>query len=351
MPLTIFRRKPGGNWTIRGTVAGCKVYESTGTDNRRLAEAKRARLEHRLLEEACLGRAATITFAEAVIHYIDAGGEARFLPPILDYAGPETLLREINNQWVRDCAEAILPGRAPATIARQIVTPVSAVVNLAAEDDLCPPRRFRKRAADNTRYHWITPEEAERLVAAVREVQPHLERPLALMLGGGLRSGEALRVRAGNFREATGEVWIEETKNGESRVVRLPKRAAVMLAAGDLPEEGPICRTPKGRPYRMRRNGGGQMAEGFRKAVARAGLDPKTVTPHVFRHTWATWYAAATGDFGRLMDQGGWKSPAMANRYRKAAPEDLGWRLLQLGWDFNREDYARGRVVQFRRGR
>jgi len=349
MSLKIFRRKKGGNWIIRGTVSGCKVYESTGTNNRSLADAKKARLELRLTEEAILGKAATITFAEAVTHYLDAGGEARFLRPVLEYAGSTTLLKDINNQWVRDCAEAVYPGRAASTIARQVVTPISAVVNLAAEDDLCEPKRFRKRGGDNTRYDWITPEQAEDVVNAIMRHQPHLKRPFALMLGGGLRSSEALRVRADNFRLETGEVWIEDTKNGDPRMVRLPRRAAEMLAPGDLPEDGPLCRTPKGKPYILRQNGGGQMAEGFRDAVARANLDPKRITPHVFRHTWATWFAAQTGDFGRLMDFGGWKSPAVANKYRKAAPEDIGGRLLDLGWDFNREDYTRARVVQFRR--
>ncbi|TCP43958.1 tyrosine-type recombinase/integrase [Rhodovulum marinum] len=346
MALKLFRRKPGGNWIIRGKLAGKSVYESSGTSERRLAEAKRVRLEREILERECLGREATITFAEAALAYVEAGGSPRFLDRILRYAGPDTLLRDVNNAWVREAAEALYPDCAPATIDRQLVTPVSAVVNMAAEDDLCPPRRFRKRAKDRARVRWITPEEAEALLAAVRELQPHTLRPVALMLGGGLRSGEALRVARADIREATGEVWIPETKNGEPRMIRLPRRALDLLRAEPLPEEGPVCRTPKGEPYVLRENGGGQIAAAFAKVVAAADLDPREVTPHVLRHTWATWYHAATRDFGALMDLGGWKTPAMANRYRKLAPEDLADRLLARGWDFTRADFRAPRLVE-----
>lgn len=58
------------------------------------------------------------------------------------------------------------------------------------------------------------------------------------------------------------------------------------------------------------------------------------VTPHVLRHTWATWFYAQTRDFGTLTDQGGWSKADMANRYRKLAPDDLSERLLKHGWDF-----------------
>ena len=68
------------------------------------------------------------------------------------------------------------------------------------------------------------------------------------------------------------------------------------------------------------------------KAAAAAGLEG--ITPHVLRHTWATWYYAATHDFGGLLDKGGWRQSDMANRYRKAAPKTLARDLLAAGWDF-----------------
>ena len=80
-------------------------------------------------------------------------------------------------------------------------------------------------------------------------------------------------------------------------------------------------------------NGGGQIQSAFATARARAGLGPD-VTPHILRHTWATWFYAQTRDFGRMLDLGGWRTTSTAERYRKIAPADLAARLDRAGWDF-----------------
>ena len=85
----------------------------------------------------------------------------------------------------------------------------------------------------------------------------------------------------------------------------------------------------------MRKNCGGQIQTAFNNARDSAGLG-RDVTPHVIRHTWATWFYAATKDYGQLLDIGGWRTTSSAERYRKMAPADLGDRLAQAGWDFTR---------------
>ena len=67
--------------------------------------------------------------------------------------------------------------------------------------------------------------------------------------------------------------------------------------------------------------------------MAKLGRD---VTHHVLRHTWATWFYAATRDYGRLLDLGGWRTTSTAERYRKLAPADLGHQLESIGWDFTK---------------
>lgn len=338
--LYLYRRNGRGNFYIRGNAAGRSIFKSTGTDKRRLAEAQRIRLETEILERRAFGRAATITFAEAALSYIESGGETRFLGRVIEYFGPDMLLRDVTNEAVNKAAREVYADASPATIDRQLITPISAVVTMAAEDGLCELRKFRKRAKDKARIRWLTPEEAERMIDAAREIAPHLIRPLGILFGSGARTGEALRIQRATFHEATGEAWIEETKNGDPRMIRLPRRALDMVCAEELPEVGPICLTPKGRPYVMRQNGGGQIAGAFKRIREEAGLGAE-VTPHVLRHTWATWFYAQTRDFGELMDLGGWKKSDMANRYRKIAPEDLADRLFALGWDFTREDFRR----------
>lgn len=331
MSLTIFRR--GDVYYIRGTVAGQRVYESTRLGDRKAADILRARREAEIIERAAYGRAATTTFAEAALTYMQSGGEARYLGPILKHLGPKFRLVDMTNDQVNRIAEALYPTAAPATINRQVITPISAVVNMAADDDLCPPRRFRRRPGDNARIDWLTPEQAE---LAIKVASERGRRFLLFFLGTGCRVNEALRLDRADLHLDTCEAWVAEAKNDDPRMVRFPLRTRQALATGWLPEVGCIFRTPKGLPYRLRNDEGrglGGQVKGELDKIREAAKLP-FLTPHILRHTWATWFYAQTKDFGGLMDLGGWKKADMANRYRKIAPADLGERLLTHGWDF-----------------
>lgn len=332
MPLKLIRR--GQIYYLRGTVAGQRVYESTRIGDARAAEIYRVRREAEILERASLGRAASVTFAEAAVTYMESGGEARFLRPILEHFGPRFRLADMDNDAVNGCAKALHPNSAPSTINRQVITPISAVVNLAADDGLCAPRRFRRRKGDKPRLRWLTPAEAERLIKAA---DPATAVKILFLLGTGCRTGEMIGLQRTELHLEAQEAWISRAKNGRPRMVNFPTRVKRVLAAHGLPETGAVFRTPKGKPYQLRENGGGQIQAAFNKARDAAELDghgPDKVTPHTLRHTWATWYYAQTRDFGGLMDLGGWEKADMANRYRKIAPSWLAEALVKAGWEF-----------------
>ena len=331
MPLKKFRRNGQGNYYIRGTVQRQHIYESTGTSIAAQADAIRIRREAEILERGAFGKAKTLTLAEAALTYMEAGGEARFIGPILEFAGPDALIEEIDNAWIRKAAETIYPDRASSTVNRQLITPISAIISMLADEGLATPRKFKRRKGENIRTRWLTPEEAEALISAAA---PHILPAIGFMLGGGCRSAEALTIQMRHFYPATGEAWLPDTMNGRPRMIQLPDRALELVRALPLPDDGPICRTPRGKAYVMRSNGGGQISAAFTNACEAAGLDPKEVTPHVLRHTWATWFYAQTKDFGGLLDLGGWQKADMAQRYRKIAPADLASRLRRRGWDF-----------------
>ncbi|NRB05674.1 MAG: site-specific integrase, partial [Rhodobacteraceae bacterium] len=171
MPLTLFRRKPRGPYYARGTVAGQRIYESTGLGRRADAQAWANRRENQILQRHALGERATLTFAEAAHEYLMAGCEARFLVPILDYFGPDARVAEIDNSALLKAAAALYPDAAPATINRQLIGPVSAVINQAAENGRADPRKFRRLKARGARTRWLSPAEMERLMDAAA---PHL---------------------------------------------------------------------------------------------------------------------------------------------------------------------------------
>jgi integrase len=343
MPLKLTKR--GTIYHLTGSIAGQRIRESTGLDNRRAADAYRLRRETEITERHAHGYSTTLTFAEAALTYLQAGGEARFLGPVLDYFGPDTLLTSIDNDAVTRAADTILPGRAPATINRQVITPISAVLTMAAEDGHVPPRRLRRRREPRGRLRWLNAEEMDRLLTCAGQLtlprhstaEPHTRAKIAFLIGSGCRTGECFAADVKDWHPATRQWWIPGVDTGAgktagaARMVRLPQRAVDLI--GDLPDLGRAFRTPYGKPITLTRARGGQMAAAFNAARDAAGLG-RDVTPHVLRHTWATWFYAQTRDFGALIDLGGWDKADTANRYRKIAPDDLGQRLLDFGWDF-----------------
>lgn len=280
-------------------------------------------------------------FHAAARRYVEAGGEAKYLARILRHAGPDLTVEAIDEAWLLDAAAALYPGCAPDTVRRHLRVPVNAVVNHALG-------RRRRQGTDVRRYRWLTPEEAERLLTAAaqltlpRHAAPERQtlRKIAFMLGTGVRPGECFATEVKDWNAATKQWWIAgelpgaAKTGGAARWVRLPDRAVGLVQP--MPEVGRAFLTPYGQPIIVQAGRGGQMQTSFNAARDAAGLG-NDVTPHVLRHTWATWFYAQTRDFGALMDLGGWDKADTANRYRKQAPDDLAARLLAHGWDFRSE--------------
>lgn len=280
-------------------------------------------------------------FYRAAKGYIEAGFDATYLPKLILYFGQHTTIEDISDPEIIAAGLDLYPNAKPDTRRRQVKVPVNAVIRWAKGER-------RQASTDTVRTRWLTPEEAERLLQAAANLtlpnHPLPERytlaKIAALLGSGMRTGECFSALVENWNDATNQLWLPGEEigagktNSAARWVRLPDRAVELM--GELPSEGRMFRTPYGREIMMRVKGGGQMQTAFNKARDMAGLG-SDVTPHVLRHTWATWFYSQTKDFGGLMDLGGWAKAETANRYRKLAPDDLPYRLLAHGWDFRQE--------------
>ncbi len=82
--LKLIKRPDSPHWQITGTLRGIRVRESTGTDSRPHAEAVLAKRQQEILDRAVYGERHTATFAEAVNLYLDLGGDARYLAPLVE---------------------------------------------------------------------------------------------------------------------------------------------------------------------------------------------------------------------------------------------------------------------------
>ena len=319
MSLRLVRRPKSPYWIIRGTLRGSRVEESTGTDNKKVAEEIRAKREAEILAQSIYGRRATATFAEAALSYLENGGNKRFLDKVIRYFGT-TPLAKIDQDAIDRGARKIYPNCSDATRDRQFYTPASAVLKHAATRRMCSQIIMKRPKKPKGRVVWITPEKAERLIAACNE---HLRVLVIFLLYTGARVGEALWLNWDDVDLTRSHVTLSITKNGEERGVPLHSRVRAALA--NLPHrEGEVFRRPDGKAYERLgedesdTSAGSRIKTAFAAACRRAGI--KDFSPHCCRHTWATWHYAKNRDL-------------LALRYAHVNVSELAHTIDNLPWE------------------
>jgi integrase len=225
MPIKIYKR--GGVWHYRGTVAKRRLRGSTGTANKETAARIAAELEDRAWKRRLDGPAAILTFAQASIKYRAAGKQTRFLEKIEDY-WKDTLVRDITPGAIRDAALAIYPKASAATRNRQAIVPMVAVINHAADSELCSRIRVKRFKVETKSKIPATLEWVEAFMAHCK--RPQLAGLALFMFLTGARVSEALAVEWDDidFRKKT--VLIKQTKLGNERRAHLPQPLIVALA-------------------------------------------------------------------------------------------------------------------------
>jgi hypothetical protein len=132
MPLSLVSPKPGRtpNYRIRGTYLGVRLDRSAETRNKTKARKLLAAIEA-AIERGAFAQKPALTLAAAVTAYVQAGGESRFLGPILRYFGKGATVVEIDQVAADSVAAAIYPRAKPGTRNRQFYTPLLAVLRHA----------------------------------------------------------------------------------------------------------------------------------------------------------------------------------------------------------------------------
>jgi integrase len=203
---------------------------------------------------------ATIGFRKAAGLYVRAGGEDRYLGPLISYFG-DTSLAQIDQAAVDTAAVIIKPLARPNTRCRQVHAVVSAIVKYCAMIGLCRWRRYRRPRSENIR-RKLTRDHAIRLVAAC---SPHI-RPMVLLVFEGLRPGEALSLDWNQIdREVTS---VRLRRNGRFVVLRLHERTRRVLNKLSH-REGAVLRTLSAREFACKRP---SIKTAFNGACRRAGV-------------------------------------------------------------------------------
>jgi integrase len=286
-----------GIWQIKGTVSGVRIRESARTRDKRLAEEKAAEIEAEVYREG--QRRHHHTFEQAVIAYVEDGGEARFLAPALDYfAGWE--LRHITPAAIRKAASDIYPGTSASTRNRQGIVPVQAVVNHAHQQGWCPPIRVKRFPERKPERRVVGREWIDALMA---HAAPNTAALALFMFQTGARIGEAVELGWADVDLGAMTAILRETKNGEDHTVHLTAELAAAMAALPLGS----------RVFGYAAKSGVYGA--LRRACKRAGID--YVPPHqAGRHSFATALREEGMGAEAIAKAGNWKSvPLVSSTY------------------------------------
>lgn len=177
-------------------------------------------------------------------------------------------------------------GRHPSagTIIREGVT-LRAAFELAAADRLIPRSSIPVIAlppAPKPRSQWLTKEQAAKLLSGARQRHIRLFIFLALATGGRKEAIESLTWEQVDFWHGT--ISLDLPGRAASR-----KRRATVPMSEDLKREMEAAYQIATSDYVLERASGpiGDVKKGFAAAVERAGIPH--CTPHILRHTCATW--------------------------------------------------------------
>jgi len=290
MPLKLYRR--GQIWHYRGKVAGRYLRGSCETADKDIAARTAAKIESDQWKCHFDGPQSVLTFSQAALMYRGAGKPVRFLDRIEDY-WKDTLVKDIKPGSIRQMAMTMYPKATNATRNRQAIVPCQAVINYAAESELCPfirVKRFKveKKIKPPFTLEWVN--------AFCEHANPYLAALTLFMFSTGARISEALAVRWEHVNLQERTILIPKSKISEQRIVHLPPRVLAAIAN--------LIKVPNRSVFWYRTRS--SMRNQWLRTIKRAGI--KIMMAHSGRHGFATTALRNRIDPKTAAQLGGWKN-------------------------------------------
>jgi len=321
--------KRGNTWWISFMYQGQQVRRSTGTSDRKLAEAILGKVRVQIVEGRFFDKPVDDkrTFSELMDrfsseHCVKLAGCRRMLTSVNNLRGffVDAKLAHITPKRIVDYKnKRYADGVKPATINRELAT-LKKAFNLARREwEWCkdnPVCRVSMERENNTRDRWLTLDEEQRLVTMAPS---WLQELIVFAIHTGMRMGEILALAWNGVDLFRRTLTVFKSKNGERRTLPLnqtvlgllTRKYAVRSLTVDLVFHSQT-QTPLD-PDNLRR--------AFRIAITKATI--VDLHFHDLRHTFATRLVQAGVDLYKVQRLLGHKSPMMTQRYAHHYPESL----------------------------
>lgn len=326
---------------------GQRTRRSTGTTDRKEAQALLAKWRLEAREQRLWGKEPERGFDELMLHYLKESQPHVRSPRtrlnaarVICKAFTGRLLSDITTADVRRYAlQRRAEGAAASTVNKEVGLLSSAlnhartvwgwnVLNVAAG---CRQREPQGRV------RWITRDEATRLIAAAARnpKAPYLADLLRLALHTGLRRGELLGLQWRQVDLGRRLIVLEpdQTKAARRRSVPLNDEAVLAIRGRLLHQQQHQADTRWTHVF-TRRNGEplGEVKRSFHAACRDAGIEDFRL--HDCRHTFAAWLVQAGVPLAEVRDLLGHATIQMTERYAHLAPgatRDAVERLANFG--------------------
>lgn len=214
-----------------------------------------------------------------------------------------------------------------------------------------PTKQIKIPKVDNKRVRFLSYEEAETLLSALKEADT-LTHDLALLsLNCGLRFGEIAALKWGHIDIDKGMIEIVDPKGGQGRIAFMTGKVKTMFDK---------MKSRKPDEYIFTNENGEKLNDPprvFHDVVDEIDLnngvnDPRRkVVFHSLRHTFASWHVTAGTDIYAVKSLLGHSNISMTERYSHLAPETLQNATRTLEKAINKAGHkkAAGQVVNFKK--
>lgn len=290
-------------WASYTDASGKRTRRSTGTSDRKEAEALLAKWKLEAYRERRWDEKPSHTFDELMLEYLPEHQHKRSIQRDKDslkrlypfFTG--RTLDKLSGQDVREYVKRRQgDGVKPATINKEVGL-LSAAINWARRElewDIPNPAQGRRLEESNERDRWLSKAEAAALIRSAEQAvrAPHLVDFIRLGLNTGMRKGEMLELEWSRVDLGRNLIYLgaSNQKNGKAGSVPLNReaRAAMIRRATFRAQHCPAS------PWVFCDKEGERIASvktSFAAAVRKAGLED--VHPHDLRRTCGSWLVQA----------------------------------------------------------
>ena len=321
-------------YSVNIMVHGRRIHRVIGTEKAKTTRHQAEQFMEQARSDARAGRLSlpsgrklALTFAAAADSYVkhleDGTGRnitvkrrqlRMYLKPFFGAMRLDTITKFTVDRYKKRRIDA--GGAANGTINRELAT-LSHLFSVAVEAKWLDrrPCKIEMLKEDPGRIIALSDEQCEALMRGGAEsANPYCSLFIAFGLNTAMRHSEILAARFDLIDFGKLRLFVPDAKAGQREQPITPELADLLRAERETRDDpdGWIFPSPhkdSGTGHRARMDGP------FDDAVARAGLDPLLVTPHVMRHTAITKLVQAGVDIPTIQRISGHKTVAMVLRY------------------------------------